>query len=68
MMAEKASEWVKNEFTRFKDFLASMVKLKTEEYAYAAFQDGGALKENVLATMGPEIWEDFQTNFIETSQ
>jgi hypothetical protein len=30
-------------------------------------QDGGELKDNVLADMKPEIWEDFQTSFINTS-
>jgi len=26
------------------------------------------LKENVLADFGPEIWEDFQTKFIDNNQ
>ncbi len=31
-------------------------------------QDGGQLTDNVLADLGPEVWEDFQTNFIDKSK
>lgn len=67
IMAEKYKEWLKNEFTRLKDFL-SVVKLKSNaESARIMLQDGGELKVNVLADMGPEVWEEFQAKFINTS-
>jgi hypothetical protein len=31
-------------------------------------QDGGELSDNVLAELEPKVWEDFQTNFIDTSK
>lgn len=66
-MAEKYKEWLKNEFPRLKDFLAAFVKANTIENSLV-FQDGGALKDGILADLGPEIWEDFQTNFINKSK
>lgn len=65
IMAEKYKEWLRNEFSRLKDFFAVYSKTNMPEYAYI-LQDGGVLKDNVLADMEPEVWEDFQTNFIDS--
>lgn len=67
-MAEKYKEWLKNEFSRLRDFFATELKVDSAEYAYAVLQDGGALKDNVLADLGPEVWEDFQVRFIDSSK
>jgi len=67
-MAEKYKIWLKDEFIRFKDFLASSIQVNEPEFAHIAIQDGGTLKESVLADFGPEIWEDFQTKFINTAK
>jgi len=64
IMWRKYNDWLKNEFTRLKDFLKDFVKFDTHEYA-PVLQDGGELKDGVLADFGPEIWEEFQTNFID---
>jgi hypothetical protein len=65
-MAEKYKLWLTNEFSRIKDFLAATLKPDSPEYAYVVLQDGGVLKDNILADFGPEVWEDFQTNFLDT--
>lgn len=65
-MAEKYKEWIKNEFLRLKDFLATTINIKSHESAYMVLQDGGLIKDNVLANLGPEVWEEFQTNFVDT--
>ena len=65
-MADKYNEWIKNEFTRLKDFLSVTLTSKTPAYAHAVLQDGGTIRDNVLADLGPEVWEEFQTNFIDT--
>ncbi len=65
-MAEQTNEWLKNEFNRLKDFFAIYIHASTPEYAHVTLQDGGALIDNVLSDLGPEVWEDFQTNFIDT--
>lgn len=67
-MAEIYQMGLKNEFSRLKDFLATIIKPDAPEYAFIALQDGGALRDNVLAELGPEIWDDFQTKFIDTSK
>ncbi|MCX6237436.1 MAG: hypothetical protein NTY07_07760 [Bacteroidia bacterium] len=64
-MAEKYKTGLKNEFSRLKDFFASVIKSDTPEYALITLQDGGALKDSILADFGPEVWDDFQTKFID---
>jgi glycine cleavage system H lipoate-binding protein len=67
-MAEKYREWLKGEFTRLKDFLASLQKTNELKYAHLVLQDGGELKDGILTEFGPEVWEDFQSNFIEKTK
>jgi hypothetical protein len=31
-------------------------------------QDGGELTDNPLEGLGPEVWEEFQSNFINISK
>ena len=67
-MAEQYKSWLKDEFSRLKDFIASALKVNNPEYAHVVLQDGGALKDSILAEFGPEVWEDFQTNFIDNTK
>jgi glycine cleavage system H lipoate-binding protein len=62
-MAEKYNTWLKDEFSRLKDFFATA--LKTPEFAHVVYQDGGSMKNSILADLGPEVWEDFQTKFLD---
>jgi glycine cleavage system H lipoate-binding protein/ABC-type phosphate transport system substrate-binding protein len=66
-MADKYREWLKNEIIRLKDFLAASVNLKSLNMAQISYQDGGEIINHVLHEFGPEVWEDFQKKFIETS-
>ena len=68
MLAEKFAEDLKNEFMRLKDFFASVFKPHSLEFAHAVLQEGGALKDHVLAELGPEVWEDFQIRFLDVSK
>jgi glycine cleavage system H lipoate-binding protein/ABC-type phosphate transport system substrate-binding protein len=67
-MAEKQRQFIKNEFSRLKDFL--VVTLSTDKDIYPQFvmQDGGELREGILSNLGPKEWEDFQTKFIDPSR
>jgi glycine cleavage system H lipoate-binding protein len=65
-MAEKYKKWLFNEFSRVKDFLAVSLKVNKVEYENIVLQDGGVLKDSILEDLGPEVWEDFQTNFLDT--
>ena len=67
-MAEKYKTWLTDEFSRLKDFFAEVLKTNNAPYALITLQDGGALKDNVLSDLGPEIWEDFQIKFIDNNQ
>lgn len=58
-------DWLKSEFIRLKDFLSISMKEHEMQYAHV-LQDGGAIMDGVLENLEPEIWEDFQTNFIDT--
>lgn len=68
IMANKYKTWLKNEFSRLKDFLATSLSNRTVEHAHLVLQDGGELKDWVLEECGPEVWEDFQINFIDTNK
>ena len=65
-MAEKYKMWINTEFSRVKDFLASTLKPESLEYSHVVLQDGGLLKDGILADFGPEVWEDFQVNFLDS--
>jgi len=67
-MVEKYREWLDDEFTRLKDFLANTANNNQLVYQHIVLQDGGELKDEVLADMEPEIWEEFQTRFIDVSK
>lgn len=66
-LADKYGNDLKLEFVRLKDFFAAIFKPHSLAFAQAVLQDGGALKDHVLADLGPEVWEDFQTRFIDVS-
>jgi len=65
-MSERYRTWLNAEFSRLKDFMAAILKPESPEYAHVVLQDGGELKEGVLSDFGPEVWEDFQANFLDT--
>ncbi len=65
-MAGKYIDRMKQEFTQVKDFLASLPGVSSDRYASMVLQDGGELKDGLLEEFGPEIWEEFQTKFIDS--
>jgi glycine cleavage system H lipoate-binding protein/ABC-type phosphate transport system substrate-binding protein len=67
-MGEKYSEWIEDEFIRLKDFFASSVMSGNPAFAQVIMQDGGELSDHILADLEPEVWEDFQIKFINTSR
>jgi glycine cleavage system H lipoate-binding protein len=67
-MIDKYRDWLNDEFARLKDFMANSANSNQLVYQHVVLQDGGELKDNILADLGPEVWEDFQTQFIDTSK
>ncbi len=66
--ANKFKDNLKNEFLRLKDFINSGLKVVSSDYAYPILQDGGSLIDHPLAELGPDIWDDFQTKFIDAAK
>ena len=67
-MAGKFKAWLDEEFSRLKEFLATSANRNSEVYEHIVMQDGGELTDNVLADLEPQVWEDFQTQFIDKSK
>lgn len=68
IMERKYKEWIKDEFSRLKDFLSLAQNPNNLSLAYSTLQDGGEIKTGVLQEFGPEVWDDFQTGFIDIPQ
>jgi glycine cleavage system H lipoate-binding protein len=66
-MADRYRQWISDEFTRLKFFLSTITR-ENSTCAQVIMQDGGELTENVLSDLEPEVWEDFQTRFIDVSR
>jgi glycine cleavage system H lipoate-binding protein/ABC-type phosphate transport system substrate-binding protein len=67
-MGDNYREWLREEFIRLRKFFEANVQSLQFNYNLVVLQDGGELKDNILAEMGPEVWEDFQSNFIDPSR
>lgn len=62
--AEEAVKWISSELQRFKDFL-NIALSKNSETQMLVFQEGGELQMNPLEGLKPEIWNDFQNEFLD---
>ena len=67
-MAESYIHWLKNEFTRLRDFLSTRIKHEDPRHLQLVLQDGGELQEGFMEWFGPEFWEEFQVRFINNSK
>ena len=67
LMGDNYREWLRKEFTRLKDFVAGTVKSREESFSQVVLQEGGEISDNLLENFGPEVWEEFQRKFIDTS-
>ncbi len=63
-LASEYHEWLKSEFSRLKDFLSYSVNIN-ETQSHAVLQDGGTIRQYVLKDLSPQVWEDFQINFLD---
>lgn len=59
-----ATEWFNKELLRYKDFLSVNMPRYTAGSPIVILQDGGELSDNSLSEMPPEIWKDFQKEFL----
>ncbi len=63
-LAGEATELLKKELVRYKDFLATGMQKYSPNGAMVVLQDGGELSENSLSEMPDELWKDFQKEFL----
>jgi glycine cleavage system H protein len=63
-LAKEATRWSETELVRFKDFLSASMEKYAPEPSAVILQDGGELKDHILADLPNEVWMDFQTNFL----
>lgn len=66
-LAEEALSWTSSELVRFKDFLAQSLQKHNDTHSLVALQDGGELREHLLADLPNEVWIDFQDKFLRTN-
>jgi glycine cleavage system H lipoate-binding protein len=67
VMGERYREWISKEFVRLKDFFSSGIALVVRGIPTPVMQEGGEVKYGIMELFGPEVWEEFQTSFINTS-
>jgi len=63
-LADEAITWSKNEFDRFKDFLAMSMTKYSPQTSKVILQDGGELCDQPLSELPDEVWRDFQKSFL----
>lgn len=63
IIGEKAASWFNNEIARLKDFMAVTLAKNVPEAA-VVFQEGGELRDQALSELPPEMWNDFQKEFL----
>ncbi|MFB6317822.1 hypothetical protein [Saccharicrinis sp. FJH54] len=63
--AFKYKKWISQEYTRFKDFITTALSRIDTGLNTVVLQDGGELNENTLSKMSPDIWEEFQSQFLD---
>jgi len=64
--AEDATNWSKREMVRFKDFLmAGSMRKFSSEPSMILLQDGGEIRDHILAELPNEVWKEFQNEFLD---
>jgi glycine cleavage system H lipoate-binding protein len=66
LMGTSYKRWLKKEFQRLKEFLSETFAPADSGHVHV-LQDGGEIRDHILKELGPELWEDFQINFLDMS-
>ncbi|MBC8192489.1 MAG: hypothetical protein ISR87_04010 [Candidatus Marinimicrobia bacterium] len=65
ILGEKAQEWIRKEHARLRDVLAFAELKYNLNTQPVLLQEGGEIADQVLEPMSSEIWEEFQSEFID---
>ena len=68
MMVDTYSSFIKNEMKRLRDFFAQNNAIGASGKMQLVLQDGGEIMTGALKDCCPEMWEQFQTQFINPSR
>ncbi|MBI9067662.1 MAG: hypothetical protein JEZ09_10250 [Salinivirgaceae bacterium] len=63
---DKFKDWLKSEYLRLKDFLATVKTTEGSMQTAIVLQEGGEIRKSVLKDLDPKVWEEFQQHFIES--
>ena len=64
-LAGEAIEWTGRELQRFKDFISMAVHRHSPGTSTVILQEGGELCDHPLSGMPDEVWQDFQSSFLD---
>ena len=68
ILGEKANQWIANEMGRLRDVLAFSLQKYQVSPQPVMLQEGGEISNNVLHELSDEIWEEFQSEFIDAAK
>lgn len=65
---KQARSWISKELTRLRDFIAFANHKYFDNAAPVLLQEGGEIDDQLLAQLPPEIWTEFQFEFIDAAK
>jgi len=68
IIGEKAQSWIQRERSRLRDTLAFAERKYDLSVQPILLQEGGEIEDKVLESLSPEIWEEFQSEFIDAQK
>ncbi len=65
ILGEKAQQWIRQEQNRLRDVLAFAEQKYNLGLQPVLLQEGGEIVDHVLESLSSEVWEEFQSEFID---
>ncbi len=65
ILGEKSQQWIRQEQNRLRDVLAFADQKYSLDAQPVLLQEGGEIVDHVLESLPSEIWEEFQSEFID---
>ncbi len=68
LIGKTYSKWLHKEIVRLKEFLSSAVFKQQTSPLQVVMLDGGEIQDNLLESLSPELWEEFQLGYIDKAK
>jgi glycine cleavage system H protein len=68
LLSKKAEKWLMKEYDRLKEFLVFSSQKYSVSPQMIVLQEGGQIQDNVLEHLSNEIWQEFQSEFIDINR